>query len=65
MFFFLSYVKENIRIRSLRGNIWKLHKSSYLVKKMVNEEGLEVSSVKVTEITPPLHDKILFKPEHM
>ena len=32
---------------------------------MVNEEGLEVSSVTVTEITPSLHDKILFKPEHM
>ena len=32
---------------------------------MVNEEGLEVSSLTVTEITPPLHDKILFKPEHM
>ena len=31
---------------------------------MVNEEGLEVSSVTVTKITP-LHDKILFKPEHM
>ena len=32
---------------------------------MMNEEGLEVSSVTVTKITPPLHDKILFKPEHM
>ena len=32
---------------------------------MVNEGGLEVFSVTVTKITPPLHDKILFKPEHM
>ena len=31
----------------------------------MNEEGLEVSLVAVTKITPPLHDKILFKPEHM
>ena len=32
---------------------------------MMNEEGLEVSLVTVTKITPPLHDNILFKPEHM
>ena len=30
--FFLSYVKENIRIRSPRGNLWKVHKFSYQVK---------------------------------
>ena len=32
---------------------------------MMNEEGLEVSLVTVTKITPPLHDKVLCKPEHM
>ena len=31
---------------------------------MMNEEGLEVSLVTVTKITPPLHDKVLVKPEH-
>ena len=32
---------------------------------MMNGEGLEISLVTVTKITPPLHDKVLFKPEHM
>ena len=32
---------------------------------MMNEKGLEVSSVKITKITPLLYDKILFKPALM
>ena len=31
----------------------------------MNEKGLEVSSVKITKITPLLYDKILFKPALM
>ena len=29
----------------------------------MNEKGLEVSSVKITKITLPLHDKILLNPK--